>query len=1025
MSADFVSKLTELLVTTFTTPDSALRARAEHLLEDAAKDLVGFAQALIQIMQSQPLAIAHGAGAYLCNTVTKAHAEGRLLGTARQSIGLLLGQTVVQASLESSIKTRLAESLATLISSEITDPQTNLASLIQPIVLQALQGDIGSVLGGLKMLRPMYQALMETPDFTQLVYLELLASIAFKAIQGVRAATKEELESQLNDAVAVLNEVSCCLQSIIEYYEVTSLQNMAVVLKFIPVSEAMVQTLLLQLPEPGNPSYSAVVNVSPNYILTMMNYAKANMLDCLIHLSSLVLDFPDQRDYMPSHAEDFWRVIQPSIVPVLTAVLELSNSPSLKEYLNLEFVSDYLTKALDFLATISKEPRLTTIFLPRVKILIVDALMLLMVANQHELEEFEDSPEEFLSLVSDTCERQESQIPKTCAASFLDSLCSNVDGCLSFTVRLCCQFICHISQRDDVNNYVIIAELTDSHFYNLPEEAQVETCLTILSVLSKHMARRYDLHLFVDSMLGATGTTLLATVQPLLLARLCGFVYYNAEYLARDNDALFEQLILVTLRAVQLNHAAASVAGADCLTYLLKEEAVCYRLVPMLGEIVQVILDCVQNTTVKGVFDALEEIALNFVEELASSAADLLTALVRRVLAEQQAILRQHSKESIFIIKSWNIIRILADTPQMVSKLDTFEQIVLPLLSTISDPAAISYDEDLVLLTYILITKRMSVSQVCWEVFTFLPHIQTKNRNVFFQMFELLNAYIYFGKDVLTDSPHYVEQLVQMCEVCLFATYTSRACEAMNAEGAVILQIMLQELPGTMDKLLDRVVETALHRLSSKISNDFLRVRLLGVVLSGFIYNAQLTQQVLAAKQIGTSSCLSYFVTQIVQYRGGFTHVYDRKLAVFGLCTLLSHPMLETDVVQKLSILFETIVDICSRALQRPKPVHDMDLDVGFSRKKRKTKQSKDESEANCKMASLLTQINDIDELEVFKRMLKSIAGSSSAGLKLLVGNMRPDMLKDLELLVKSKTVPTNLLGTTVVRQVIRAKHQV
>lgn len=1022
MSADYVSKLAELLTITFTATDSSIRAQAERALREASHDLIGFTQALLHIIQTQPDEVAHGAGAYLCNLLAQAYAEGRVLGESRMTLGLMLGRAVVESSFDSVLKTRLAETLGSLITNDISDPQTNLAYEIQPLVQKALQGDVGSILGGLKILRPMYQALVDSHDFVQSTYLQMLAVIAFKAIQEIHTARKEASEAQLKDSVSILLEVSMCLQSFIEYYDVTSLKNMGLIIQCVPVVELMAQTLLLQLPEPGNPSYNSVVNVSANPILTQLNFAKANMLDSLVHLTNFVLDFPDEGAFTSQETEVFWQAVRPAIDSVLIAVLELSSSAALKDYLTLEFVSEYLTKALDFLSTVTREPRIAETVLPRAKTLVIDAIMILMTANHHELTEFEDTPEGFLSLAQDTCEKQESQTPKTCAAGLLDSLCAHVDGVLSFTMRVCCQFVCHISLADDPNNYVNLADLTESTFYKMPQESQLEACLIILSLLSKYTTKRVDLQAFLDMMLQATRTSLLATVHPLILCRLCTFIYYNAEHLAKDSDDLFDQLVLVVIRSIQFSNTATATAGADCLSYLIKDEAVCHRLQMMLGEIVQVILELVVKTGVKGVFDALEEISLNFVEDLFPYSDSLMTALVQRVLTEQYNLLRQHTKESIFIIKAWNIIRTLVDAPQMVPKLDSFERILLPLISSVSDPQAINYDEDLVLLIHTLISKRMAVSQVCWDVLIYLPGIQAKNRGVFFQMFELLNAYIHYGKIKLIDSPTLTEQLVEMCEVCLFSTYNSRANEAMSSEGAIILQLMLQDLPGAMDSLLERVLAKCLERYSRVIVNEFFKIRLLGVVLSAIVYNPQLTQQILATQQSGDSSWLKFILTEIVANRAHFSHRYDRKLAVLGLCTLISHPVLETDVVRMLAPLFETIIIICSMSTRKPKTTKDMDLDGEASNKKKRKTKAKEQAEAHYKMSLMLTQITSFDELEFFKQMLKKISASAS-GLKMLVGGLSAELLEDLEMLVKSKTVATNVLGGSAVRKVIKAKH--
>ena len=43
-----------------------------------------------------------------------------------------------------------------------------------------------------------------------------------------------------------------------------------------------------------------------------------------------------------------------------------------------------------------------------------------------------EDPEEFVNLALDTVDKQESDMPKTAAASLLETLCDHIDGSTSF-----------------------------------------------------------------------------------------------------------------------------------------------------------------------------------------------------------------------------------------------------------------------------------------------------------------------------------------------------------------------------------------------------------------------------------------------------------------------------------------------------------------------------------------------------------------------------------------------------------------
>jgi len=50
-------------------------------------------------------------------------------------------------------------------------------------------------------------------------------------------------------------------------------------------------------------------------------------------------------------------------------------------------------------------------------------------------------PDQFVQLALDTCDKQQSKVVKTQAAKLIETLCDNVDGCVSFITLFCCQSI--------------------------------------------------------------------------------------------------------------------------------------------------------------------------------------------------------------------------------------------------------------------------------------------------------------------------------------------------------------------------------------------------------------------------------------------------------------------------------------------------------------------------------------------------------------------------------------------------------
>ena len=64
--------------------------------------------------------------------------------------------------------------------------------------------------------------------------------------------------------------------------------------------------------------------------------------------------------------------------------------------------------------------------------LLIDVILPMLHTSKKEIFMMADEPEEFVNLSLDTVDKQISDIPKTAAASLLETFCDHIDGCTSF-----------------------------------------------------------------------------------------------------------------------------------------------------------------------------------------------------------------------------------------------------------------------------------------------------------------------------------------------------------------------------------------------------------------------------------------------------------------------------------------------------------------------------------------------------------------------------------------------------------------
>lgn len=135
----------------------------------------------------------------------------------------------------------------------------------------------------------------------------------------------------------------------------------------------------------------------------------------------------------------------------------------------------------------------------------LDILFPLLKTSNKELEDFKCNPEEFVNLALDTCEKQFSKIFKTAAASYLEVMADNIDGYLTFVVKICAEAIDFSFQCTDLAalneaNYPLLHQFKDSQFVKyFPLESRVDVSLMTISILSYLVTKRMDLRKILEA----------------------------------------------------------------------------------------------------------------------------------------------------------------------------------------------------------------------------------------------------------------------------------------------------------------------------------------------------------------------------------------------------------------------------------------------------------------------------------------------------------------------------------------------
>mmetsp|Transcript_3215 Transcript_3215/g.2960 ORF Transcript_3215/g.2960 Transcript_3215/m.2960 type:complete len:373 (+) Transcript_3215:1436-2554(+) len=368
------------------------------------------------------------------------------------------------------------------------------------------------------------------------------------------------------------------------------------------------------------------------------------------------------------------------------------------------------------------------------------------------------------------------------------------------------------------------------------------------------------------------------------------------------------------------------------------------------------------------------------------------------------------------------MIRFIADvketTPEQVLEI---EKQLIPLFEYMKNPNDIEFDEDIYLFETSLMRKTKSVSEAGWVLFNCLTLVQEKFDNTFIQLFEAINCYLEFGATAFIGNPELLGKLTEMCRKCLFAKYKKKTSERENMEAALIYQQLLQSFPQVLDTILPSILSSAMERLNSRITKDYFRVRLLGIILASFDYNCQLSISILSSAMTpNNDTCLDNALKQILASISHFKEPYDKKVAVKGLCNLLVLQDLPQGMAIGHEIIFKMIIQILSGVV----PIEENKMALEGVKKKKK--QKSEEQEANMILKTFLSPMSQFDEYHHFKETIKYIQTATPSKVEGLIRNLDQAQAETLKSIVKKQRVSIagRQMPISSVRSILKPKYK-
>ncbi|OMJ89162.1 hypothetical protein SteCoe_8706 [Stentor coeruleus] len=1037
-----LSRLAECLSLTLK-EDKSLRKAAEEELQNMSKSPQEYFTGLIElILASHPeisMQLKNSAALNLKKFI-KERTDADITKEQRLYYALNIFSALISNNMDTMSRGALGYALGPLFSG-----QNEVLQSFIPTLLTAMNSESYSLLGACKAIKSIFSGFVYNPTLFPFFkkILPMMVGICGKLIGAIQQAVQNNDPRLALEHTDILYEWTCATNSILEYLDISAKENLKEVKDMSELAEAFKAIIYLSTNGtnfalsrvPYDPSTEFLISISPNQISIKLNQAKTQVfkalniiIQYLVENKKKIMEDESSEKVLTAIGIDipespFVNVVSELLPWIVLSLQSICAHPECDNLLELEYVSELFVEFLFILTKLCTDNRLIQYFNDSYKNIILNICFPLLKCTLSDIENFKENPEEFVSLSSDICEKQESETVKSTAASLLESICTKIDGSLKYVISTALEIIDFTVTQNTQGIYPNLSEYPDCIILKTSEELRIETSLLAICVVSYIVAKRKDLLNAVEKIFTTFSNTLYTNGTYIIKNRLCMLIHYFAEYVFLEEDDIFKNLLLIVLNCSdpKINESSSvNIQASETLCHMLQEEDILTRIYTYIPEIIFKLIELIDYQNNKAFFEALQEIVTTNATIVLPYLDTLVPSLINKVIKFAQ----KKSKLSIIVVKCWNIIRALVECKSLTDEQALqLELKFVPLFEYIQNPKEIEFDDDIILFEVSVMRKCKVVTEVAWNIFKHLHLVQEKYDNTFVQLFQILNCYIYYGKNVLSGNIAFLHTISEMCGKCLFAIYKSKLNEATNAEGALIFQQLLYTFKGQLNEVLPSILAFAILKLSTPIKNTFFKARLLGIILSGFAYDCANTLAILKTSQTPTGQTYFEYVFQMIMENTKiFKHPYDKKVAISGLCSLFSNPSLSEMFVP----VFQAMIEILGQTSKDHYPIKQnitIREDNSLSALKDVFKDfNSEEMEANLALTTFLNPLEDFDEYDYFKNMVKSLQQND---LAIFIRSLNEIQLKRLQEILQSKKVqigenPAN----TDIRRIVKPKKR-
>ena len=324
----------------------------------------------------------------------------------------------------------------------------------------------------------------------------------------------------------------------------------------------------------------------------------------------------------------------------------------------------------------------------------------------------------------------------------------------------------------------------------------------------------------------------------------------------------------------------------------------------------------------------------------------------------------------------------------VVKNLPKIEESLAPLVEYMNEPSKIDFDEDIVEIINNLIIHNQHLTKLSLVVIEHLYKYCKKIEGLLLDMYELINAYLAYGTDVILSNEKYMEGIYKVFEQGLkndkFKNGPFFTC--------LLIQTWVINCPKIPQTIVQNIANIIFKDIGN-ILNDYKTNRSLGednynflggvtVILSSLINYSNIIIPYLS--QINNGNALKQWLGIINEEdEPGFE--YEIKIIIYSISMVIQRGIIKNDINDLLNLSIELLKSQEYNAKYELRKNYKKNLNINFQEDEQSEDDKDEDSEDNDYdeikdlLAKTINPIKDMDEFKIFNELLLYLKNNNNA----------------------------------------------